>query len=70
MKRITVHIFSHETCIEREDLPEVIICEERVIKISELREIIRCFWRLDFGDYDLTTINYCLDIKGGYKNEK
>lgn len=58
MKRITAHIFSSETCIEREDSPEVILCEEKVLKISELREIIRYFWRLDFGDYDLTTINY------------
>lgn len=65
MKRIMVHIFSDETCIEREDSPEVILCEERVFKISELREIIRSFWGLDFGDYDLTAINYCLDTEGG-----
>lgn len=58
MKRITAHIFSNETCIEREDSPEIILCEERVYRILELREIIKYFWGLDFGDYELTTINY------------
>lgn len=64
MIRITAHIFSNETCIEREDSPEIILCEERVCKISELRDMIRYFWRLNFGDYELTTINYCLDTEG------
>lgn len=64
MKKITVHIYNNETCIEREDSSEVILCEEKV-NISELREIIRYFWRLNFGDYDLTTINHCLDTEGG-----
>jgi len=58
MKKITAHIFSDETCIERADSPEIILCEERVYRILKLREIIKYFWKLDAEDYELITIEY------------
>ncbi len=58
MKRITAHIFSHETIIEREDSNEIILCEEKVDRILKIRDMIKYFWRLDIGEYDLTTIKY------------
>lgn len=58
MKKITAHIFSNETCIVRDDSSELIICEERVYRKSELQEIIRSFWEFEDGEYELTTVCY------------
>lgn len=56
MIKIIAYIYNDETDIERDDCDEIIICEERVYKISDIREIIKYHWGLDSNDYELTTI--------------